>query len=173
MSASRREAIEALLWPAGAGTSGVWALLDLARDARIRAALVESRLEALCLYEGRLPRVLEEVAPHMVELLPGHRLTARLLAEGWGDSWGVFVKIDDSSNLRHHLRKLLRVRDEDGNRMLFRFYDPRVLRVYLPTCTRSELLQFFGPMRSLLAEGEGGGELLEFRVDGPPLRHVV
>ena len=162
---ARREAIERLLWPQQRGSSplGVWALLDLARDPRIHAALIESRLEYLCLYEGRQAPVLEQAAPHMVELLPGHRLTARLLEEGWGDSWGVFLTVGDASNLRRHLRRFLKVRDEAGRSLLFRYYDPRVLRIYLPTCTPVELDVVFGPLATWVVEGEGGAGVIEFR----------
>ena len=91
---------------------------DCARDPAVYAALIDSRLEFRCLYSGRLPRELEMAAPQLVELLPGHRLTQRVLGEGWGRSWGVFMRIDDPSN-----------QDESGRQLLFRFYDPRVLRV--------------------------------------------
>lgn len=167
MDAATRESITAALWPAGGRyPRSVWALLDLARDHRIRGILLESRLEFLCLYAGRLPRELEVVAPHMVELLPGHRLVHRLLEEGWGHSWGVFVTIQDPTNLRRHLRRLLKVRDEAGRSLLFRFYDPRVLRAYLPTCRTDELAQVFGPIASYLTEGEDGAAFIEFRFDG-------
>jgi hypothetical protein len=170
MTASRREQIENLLWPAGAPRGSVWAVLDLARDARIHAALLESRLEFLCLYAGRLPRELELAAPHMVELLPGHRLLDRVYGEGWGRSWGVAVRIADPTVLRRHLRKLLKVRDEAGRSLIFRWYDPRVLRTYLPTCTPEELRQFFGPVEAWLGESAGGSALLEYRAAGPGLQ---
>ena len=171
MDARKRQSITAALWPAGEhNPPSVWALLDLARDRRIYAVLFESRIEFLCLYTGRLPRQLELVAPHMVELLPGHRLVNQLLDEGWGRSWGVFVKIQDPTRLRHHLRRLLKVRDEAGQTLLFRFYDPRVLRVYLPTCRPDELAEVFGPVASYLTEGEGGATLTEFRFDGSRLQ---
>jgi hypothetical protein len=48
--------------------------------------------------------------------------------------------------LRHHLRTLLVVKSWSGERMLFRYYDPRVLRAYLPTCTSDELRTVFGPV---------------------------
>jgi hypothetical protein len=160
--AGRRAAIEALLWPKGASGMSVWAVLDGARDPRIHQALVESRLEYRSLYAGRLPRELERVSPQLVELLPGHRLTARLLGEGWGQAWGVFLRIDDPSNLRHHLRKFLKVKTEDGRRLLFRWYDPRVLRVYLPTCSATELATVFGPLDRWFAETDGATSLLEF-----------
>lgn len=167
MSPEQREQIMGALWPEGAESKlGVWAVLDCARDPRIYLALLESRLEFRCLYAGRLPRPLELVAPHIVELPQGHRLVDRLLDEGWGQSWGVFLKIDDPSNLRHHLRGFLKVQDERGRKLLFRYYDPRVLRAYLPTCHADELRQVFGPVKRFLAEGEDGQSLLGWRFDG-------
>jgi len=61
------------------------------------------------------------------------------------------------------LREFLRVRDESGKRLIFRYYDPRVLRVYLPTCWPAELDTFFGPISAFITEGEDPGEILEFR----------
>jgi Domain of unknown function (DUF4123) len=147
-------------WPPGhpAGRS-IWALLDLARDPRVLAALLDSRLEYRCLYSGRLPRALELAAPHMVEILPGHRLLPRLLDEGFGCGWGVFLATDDPDNLRHHLRKHLMVRDEAGRKLLFRFYDPRVLRAFLPVAEPAQLTEFFGPVSEWFAEDGQGGVL--------------
>jgi hypothetical protein len=164
-SADQRQLLQHALWPDGGNGSGsVWAVLDLARDPRIQTTLLESRLEALCLYSGALPHALARVAPHIVELPPGHRLFERLFELGWGRSWGVFMRLADPMALRHHLRKLLKVRDENGRTLLFRWYDPRVLRAYLPTCRDDELRSFFGPVSAMWAEGEGGRSLIEFRL---------
>jgi hypothetical protein len=163
MTDEQRENILKTLWPEGAQSRlGVWAILDCARDPKIYLALLESRLEFRCLYSGRLPRALEMAAPHLVELFPNNRLTAKLLAEGWGRSWGVFLKIGDAANLRHHLRKFLRVQDEAGRRLVFRYYDPRVLSRYLPTCTDDERRLFFGPISAFLVERDGEPGLDEF-----------
>jgi hypothetical protein len=81
----------------------------------------------------------------------------------------VFLKLDDPSNLRHHLRKFLRVQDEDGRRLFFRYYDPRVLRAYLPSCTSEELDTVFGPIGAYLAEAADGEALIEFRRRGAQL----
>jgi hypothetical protein len=78
------------------------------------------------------------------------------------------------------LRTLLRVRDEAGRTLLFRFYDPRVLRAYLPTCTATEWQSVFGPVHQLIcsadedeerrdSEGNGRG-MLVFKRDGPMRR---
>lgn len=44
--------------------------------------------------------------------------------------------------------------------MLFRFYDPRVLRLYLPSCTTEELDRVFGSVERFILE-DGSGEMLE------------
>ncbi|MBX3635767.1 MAG: DUF4123 domain-containing protein [Rubrivivax sp.] len=163
MMPALRQAVLDTLWPPGqASAASVWAVLDCARDPAVYRLLLESRLDFLCLYSGKLPRELELVAPHIVELLPGHRVTERLLEEGWGQAWGVFARIADPTALRPHLRRLLKVQDEDGRRLLFRFYDPRVLRSYLPTCRPDELQQVFGPVAEWLAEDGEGRRLLSF-----------
>jgi hypothetical protein len=51
---------------------------------------------------------------------------------------------------------------EDGRELYFRFYDPRVLRVFLPTCTLQQTAEFFGPVSSYLVEGEQASILLTF-----------
>lgn len=164
------------LWPPDApSSSSVWAVLDCARDDRIYPALRTSRLDYLCLYSGRLPRTLESAAPHLVELSPSYSFTSQLIEMGWGKSWGIFLRIADPSNLRHHLRTFLRVKDESGRILLFRYYDPRVLRSYLPTCRREELATVFGPVERYVVEGEDGDSATTFEFDGMQLhqRHVI
>jgi hypothetical protein len=157
------------MWPPGSERRQVWAVLDCARDDRIYPLLRTSGLDYLCLFSGRLPPSVQAVAPYLVEVSPAFALTLQLIDLGWGRSWGIFLSIDDPSNLRHHLRGFLRVRDESGRILLFRFYDPRVLRVYLPTCRRDELRTIFGPVTRYMVEGETGKELLEFEFDGEQL----
>ncbi len=167
-----RRQIELALWPQADMTPGsLWAILDCARDKRIYRELAVSRLDYQCLYSGDLPTELKVVAPHMVELGPRYRFTRTLLDQCWGKSWGIFVRINDGTQLRHHLRKLLTVQTEGGRKLLFRYYDPRVLRNYLPTCTTDELSQVFGPTATWYAEGtKASDELLAFDFDGIRLK---
>jgi hypothetical protein len=175
--ASRIDRIISALWPAGpTGTATTWALLDAARDDRIYTELRLSRLEHICLYAGKLPDALLRAAPYLVELAPTYSFTRPLLETGWGRGWGVFLRVPDPRNLRHHLRSLLRVQDESGRTLVFRYYDPRVLRVYLPTCTPEELATVFGPIGAFMVESEDGEALLEFAIAGRQLvvrRHTL
>jgi Domain of unknown function (DUF4123) len=173
--APRLAAIAAELWPPSSRFT-VYAVLDAARDERIYPGVKGSELDHLCLYAGRIPRQLELAAPYLVRLEREARFTAELLRAGWGESWGIFlIATAGLEEMRRHLRKLLRVEDERGKKLIFRYYDPRVLREYLPTCTPGELRLLFGPAGIFFAEGEDPGELLRFHraVDGRLERTAV
>jgi hypothetical protein len=102
----------------------------------------------------------------LIELPKGSPFLERLVRDGWGESWGVYLTSDAPfEELRKHLRRFLTVELEGGKAVLFRFYDPRVLSVFLPTCTPRERAEFFGPIRRYLVESDAGGEALEFAAD--------
>jgi hypothetical protein len=159
-----------LLWrPAapGAPQGEVYAVLDGARSPAVTRALMSWGRGCLCLYEGPVPRELLAVAPYLVHLRRDAEATRELLEKAWGQAWGIFAVTPASlGDLRRHFRKFLQVEDEQGQRLYFRYYDPRVLRAYLPTCNRRELHGFFGPVEHLLAESPGGDALVEYTV-GP------
>lgn len=154
--------LRSVLWPKGP-RSDVWAILDPARDPKSYWTLVNSHLNYSCLFAGRLPDALEQVAPHLVQLDPEDEFTD-YLATQMGNSLGVFFQCDGAmKTVRHHLRKLLTVRDPRGRKLLFRYYDPRVLRVFLPTCDSSELDQMYGPIKAYWTEAPEPNQLIEFR----------
>ena len=162
-------ALERCLWPRG-GDRDVWMIVDAARDRRIYGDLINSYLECSCLYSGRIPDELEANAPHLVQLIHDDRSTRELLQKAWGNSWGIFLRCPTTmQSLRRHLRGFLRVTDWTGKMLLFRYYDPRVLRVYLPTCTAQEASTVFGPITHFWAETESG-ELEEFQFDRRAVR---
>ena len=163
------EELLAALFPAppedGSPVLEVYAILDGARDERIFRAVYESGLEYACLLSGDLPTELMEAAPYLVRLKKGDPFVRMLLEEGWGESWGVFAQTRaDLETMRRHCRRILRAKDEEGNGLFFRWYDPRVLRVYLPTCTEGELKEVFGPVGGWVVEGEcGEGRLFSLK----------
>jgi Domain of unknown function (DUF4123) len=156
--------IEQRLWPDGLRRD-IWMIVDAARDLRVFPMLLECHLEYSCLYSGPLHPALEVVAPYLVQLDYDYRDTRRLIREAWGNSWGVFLKADTGiDRLRRHLRGFLVVRDPGNQRLIFRYYDPRVLRVYLPTCTLEEMRTVFGPIECFWTEDETLDSILEFRL---------
>ena len=151
------------LWPKG-DDEATYVLLDGARNPEVLPLIVASTLPAKCLYIGELDPALAAVAPYLVRLVKTAPATTALLERAWGDSWGVFLRAAVPMGALHrHFRRLLRVQDEHGRRMLFRFYDPRVLRVYLPTCRPAELDAVFGPVEMFVTEAAEASRILEFR----------
>jgi len=165
------------LWQTGAGDSppGIYAILDAARDERIYPKIVSSRNESVCLHPGEKAEELAWVAPYLVALERKDNLTRWILDNGWGNSWGIYVRSNASfSELKRHFRSLLTVYDEEGRSLYFRYYDPRVLRVYLPTCNAEEINTFFGPVGLFILEDEAFENLMKIgRSDGGILTESV
>jgi hypothetical protein len=148
----------------------VWAVLDAARDTRIYPTVMGCYADHCCLYSGELPSELKLAAPYLIAIEPEDRVARYLIKHGWGNSWGIFLRSDASMEiLRRHLKKFLVVKDTKGKRLVFRYYDPRVLRVYLPTCRPPELQTVFGPIKAYMVEGEAPERILRFRFDGERL----
>ncbi len=115
----------------------------------------------LSLYKGRSEENLASVAPYLAEI--NDLFNTWIIENGWGDSWGYFIECDlPFEALYGHLRKFLIVETEDFKPLYFRFYDPRVLRIFLPTCTPKQLEEFFGPIDRFICEDEEHGIALVF-----------
>ena len=54
------------------------------------------------------------------------------------------------------------VQGPEGENLYFRYYDPRVLRIYLPTCNQEEMATLFGPVTAYLLEDKDPDLLLRF-----------
>lgn len=149
------------LWPDG-DDERVFAILDGARDPRIHPAVTRSGLAYQCLYAGALDPVLARAAPYLVQLRREAPL-ARELVQRWGDAWGIHLRSSAGLPALHrHFRRFLRVKDEAGKTLIFRYYDPRVLRPYLPTCTEAELDFVFGPVQRFIVEAGGGAAAIAY-----------
>ena len=113
---------------------------------------------------------MQRVAPYLVRLEQDSEFARWVIGQGWGNHWGIFAISDgELFDMRQHFRRFLSVHDSDGNPLLFRYYDPRVLRVYLPTCDAEELSMLFGPVTEYVAEDETPDTLLRFRATGGAL----
>jgi hypothetical protein len=141
----------------------LFAVLDSAREPNIPVELRRKGAEFSSLYRGEPEESLSSVAPYLVRLDPKSELMRWLLTNCWGNSWGIFLVSSESlETLRRHFRRFLLVLDTAGNELYFRFYDPRVLRTFLPTCTGAEVKRFFGPVDAYLMEAEGAEAVFLF-----------
>lgn len=99
--------------------------------------------------------ILSSVAPFLFSYPHSTGFEDFIINQGWGNSWGIWVESEaDFDTVYKHFRRFLMVQTEDGQELYFRFYDPRVLRIFLPTCDLDQLLDFFGPVESFVMEDE-------------------
>lgn len=139
----------------GADDTTVFAALDGASAPTLVKTLHEHKPEHCCLYPGELKPDMASVAPYLVRLEPGSEFTELVLKEGWGAHWGIFLRSkSDLRTIRDHLRDFHKVELPDQRTVIFRYYDPRVLRIFLPVCNQTELTLFFGPVQTFIVEGE-------------------
>ena len=151
-----KEKIEKFLFVDG---TRAFAVLDGASVPDLPMKIYQMQPHSVCLYRGELEPDLAEVAPYLVELFPGTTFTDWLLSEGTqGDHWGIFARSPFSlTELRKHFRKFLTVYDDAGKPLLFRYYDPRVLVKFLPTCDEEALEKIFARVTDYLAEDGANG----------------
>ena len=148
-----------------------FAVVDGASITDLLAHLDRYQPEYVCLYRGELEPDMEEVAPYLVQVEPGSEFAEWLVGQGWGKHWGIFaVSAEDLRAMRRHFRTFLIVHDSDGKPLNFRYYDPRVLRVYLPTCNAEELATVFGPVECYILEDEDSNTALRFSVSSGSLQ---
>jgi len=141
----------------------VYAVLDGASIPNLQQLFFEHQVDNVCLYRGELAPDMAEVAPYLAHLSAESSFTHLFLQEGWGNHWGILaISNGNLRTLRMHFRKFLMVYDPNGKPLYFRYYDPRVLRVYLPTCNAEELQTVFGPIGAYVLESETPNVCLRF-----------
>lgn len=137
----------------------LYAIIDAARIDRMPALLfeLEEDPEYASLFQGFPQEDLFEVAPYLVKLEQRSKLLTWILTNGWGNSWGIFLSTNvELEDLLEHLQKMLPAELPNGEKLLFRFYDPRVLEVYFQNCEEDELGAFLGPTDSIIFEVNAG-----------------
>lgn len=132
-----------------------YAVLDGAGIPRLEDRLRADNTTYLSLYRGNIDPQLLEASAFLVKLEESSISTRWILQGAWEKNWGVFaLATQNLQSMWTHFRKFLIVQDPEGQKLYFRFYDPRVLRAFLPTCNREELYDFFGPTERLVMKGE-------------------
>ncbi len=144
----------------------LFAILDAARDRSIYAGLQRFAAwhEVLPLYQGAEADNLAAVGPYLLCLGQTDEIFDWIWENFWGDAWGIFLWSPASAQaLWTHFRRHLLARTTDGERLVFRFYDPRVLLPFLPTCNAAQLRDFFGPVQHFALEDDDGATLVTLR----------
>jgi hypothetical protein len=147
----------------------VYCILDGASDNTIYPMLKSNKWDYFCLYKKNVhfegERMVDELAataPYLLKLDPDKMSVESIVRERMGKSQMIiFESPAPIEKLLDHCSSMLKAMDEDGKVINFRYYDPRILRVYLPTCTDEESYIFFGDIDTVWADGEGE-VILEF-----------
>jgi hypothetical protein len=143
----------------------LYAVLDTAIDPDVLKVLIESRAEYAWLFQGQDAYRLAHFAPYLAPLPPHSPLLPLLVEQGWGKNWGIFFTSDrPPQELVAFLRRFMVVQLPAGDAAMLRFYDPRVLRALLPTCTREQLAQIFSVARFFMMEAEEPAAAVGFSV---------
>lgn len=149
---------------AGDKDQTAYAVLDGAGIPNLLDQLDEMAPPHFCLYRGALPPDVAACAPYLVELVAGSPFRQWVFDAVWGNNCGIFAVAGAGLiEMRKHFRKFLMVKDPDGRSVYFRYYDPRVLRVYLPTCNEEEANYIYGPIQNYFMEDDTGDGLLRIR----------
>lgn len=141
---------------------GLFVVLDGGRNDNIHAFTRSANLPWMYLVDGVVDDTFKICAPRVIEFgeWAGESLL-QLLDEIWSGSSGVFVRTNANLvTLRRHLSSLLTAALPNDMQVFFRYFDPRVLRAYLPTCTPDELELVFGPISEFMLEGPEQPDLL-------------
>ena len=154
-------------------TTRLYCILDGASVEDLPMRLYETNTPNYCLFRGELEPDVLYAAPYVAMLLPGSSFSEWVFKESPGNHWGIFAHCRYSlKEMRRHCRALINVYDEKGNPMIFRYYDPRVLRKFLPTCTNNEIVTLFGKIETLFAETEDGNTLTAYRLENDVLKQT-
>ncbi|HMQ04773.1 MAG TPA: DUF4123 domain-containing protein [Pyrinomonadaceae bacterium] len=127
--------------------------------------LAADRVPHYCIVTGDLDPDMVHAAPYLVYLAPESNFAEWVFSEAFGKGWGIFFHSHRSLlEMRRHFRALHEVLDERGNPLRFRYYDPSVMRRFLPTCNGGELKIFFGDVAQFFVESETGNGIISYRI---------
>jgi hypothetical protein len=155
--------------------ANVFAVLDAASIPNLLGMIDGHKPKTERLFPGELEPGMAEVIPYLVQLDPQSEFTSLISEKGWGNHWGIYaVSEANIKAMRLHFRSILKVYDPDNRLLYFRYYDPRVLRAYLPTCNAGELKTVFGPVEYFLVEDRDEAVALRFaHVNGKLLQDKI
>jgi hypothetical protein len=144
----------------------LFAILDACNQPAVPPKVTELGPErAVSLYRGQAEHEQWAIAPYLAKVDEG--LADWIAKNLWTKPWGMFAVAEcDLNTLRKHFRRFLMVQDPQGEAMYFRYYDPRILAAFLPSCTAEELKTFFGPMKAY-AVGDPQSEEAKFFLNVP------
>jgi Domain of unknown function (DUF4123) len=157
--------VAGFLWDLADNKMGnLYAIVDSAKNEEVFKYLLTDNVTYRSLFEGKMDIKLFGVSGFLIECKKDSKLFNWLTTEAWGTSCSIFfISKAPFDEVFSHFQKFIRVYLEDDDVVYFRYYDPRVLRIYLPTCNSKEISTFFGEIKSFFVESENTEALTEFQ----------
>lgn len=170
-------AIAANIWAeflesANDGGQWLYMLIDAAQDSRIFPELEKSLHTRACLFaEEHVSSELKAVSPFIVKIKKIDAFVMWCLLEGLHRHWMIFCTSPEIhvSELKLHFKRFSLVGAPDGKQFLFRYYDPRVLPVFLASSDQSDRSEFFRRCKKIWVpqvSSAGAIQFLELDVEG-------
>ena len=150
-----------LLWEtAEKENCNLFGIIDSAKNDEAFRFMIEGGVSYKSLFDGTMDVQSYGVSGFLVECRNDSPLFQWMTGKAWGDNCCIFFTSKASfDELFIHFQKFNRVYLEGDDVVLFRYYDPRVFRNYLPTCNGKEIDLFFGEIKSFFAERKNPGSI--------------
>ena len=138
-----------------------FALLDASQSADIAICLEGFSDPARCLFDGAAYEDMAEAAPWLVELTRYCDAWDWFVEDGYGQNWGILIHSRlELPRLKTHLKKFLKIEDEDGERYFFKYYRPAHFNRYAPGFDDILRAAFWRGIEAVYAERKTEASLL-------------
>ncbi|MET0357765.1 MAG: DUF4123 domain-containing protein [Cellvibrio sp.] len=124
----------------------LYMLIDAAHDARIFPALEKSWHTRACLFsEDQVSSAIKSAAPFLVKIKKIDEFMVWCMQEGFNKHWMIFFTSPEIhvSEIKLHFKRFSQAYGPDGKQYFFRYYDPRVLPIFLAAAGGRDRTDFF------------------------------
>ncbi len=139
-------------------------IIDAASESIEIDDLIQAYGPSVCILKSNYDGQFVDVGPHLFGST--EKLDELMLNEKWGKGSYTLVSFTkDKQNLIQILKNNSEIVTEQDEVMFFRYYDPRILRIFLPIFDKQQLKEFFGTISEFMCEDEDPGYGLIFHLD--------
>ncbi|PCJ22137.1 MAG: hypothetical protein COB04_01415 [Gammaproteobacteria bacterium] len=151
----------------------LYMIVDGAQNPEIMARIEQSDELVSSLYSLDTAPRLKAVGPWILQVQKDEPLAAWIIEQGANQNWFItFSSLGKTLDyLRRQFRRIAIVKetsdtDAKDKHLYFRYYDPRVLRTFLPSCSERQRRYIFDDINCFWAQGDDLEKVLQFHPDG-------
>lgn len=144
--------------PEGQPFRRTYAIVDASRQPMVIPAALDAFASSVrCLFSGSALREFGDNAAWVVEIDSTEGTLRWLLEQGFNKRWAIFANsLLEIEPFVRHLKKFTVAEGDGGRTFFFRFYDPHVLRQYLPAFDERQVRLFFREIEDVFFEDTSG-----------------